>query len=74
MQYLCLLLFTLTSYFLCCRLLGEFFLPPSYNLPRTHQELSSIMKDIRMEYRDIYACPNDHIIYYVESVYIEPIK
>jgi hypothetical protein len=64
MQYFLLLLFTLTSYFLCCRLLGEFFLPPSNNLPRTYRELCAIMKDIGMEYQAIDACLNDHIIYY----------
>jgi hypothetical protein len=66
-------------------LLGDFFLPPSNNISRTYCELSTIMKDIRMEYQVIDACPNDHIIYYgqyaletkfhsVKSVDIEPIK
>ena len=48
----------------CCRLLGEFLLPPSNNLPRTCREVLLIMKEIGMEYQAIFACPNDHIIYY----------
>ena len=64
MQYLSLIFFKLTSYFLCCRLLGEFLLPSSNILPYTYQDLYAITKDIGMEYQDIYACPNDHIIYY----------
>jgi hypothetical protein len=64
MQYFLLLLFTLTSYFLCCRLLSDFFLPPSNNLPCTYQMLSSIMKDIGMEYQVIDAFYNDRIICY----------
>ena len=46
----------------CCRLLGEFLLPPSNNLPRTCREV--FMKEIRMDYQAIYACTNDRIIYY----------
>jgi hypothetical protein len=64
MQYLILILFTLTSYILQCRLLGEFLLPSSNTLPCTYRELSAIMKDIGMEYKVIDACPNDHVIYY----------
>jgi hypothetical protein len=64
MQYLVLIFFTLTSYILHCRLLGEFILPSSNTLPRTYRELSTIMKDIGMEYQAIDACPDDHIIYY----------
>ena len=64
MQYLRLIFFTLTSYFLCCTLLGEFMLPSSNIIPRTYQYLHSIMKDTRMEYQSIDACTNDHIIYY----------
>jgi hypothetical protein len=85
MQYLQLLFFTLTIYFLCFRLLGEFMLPSSNILPRTYRDLHAIMKDIGMEYQSIDACPDDHIIYYgqhasktkcwyVVSVDIEPIK
>ena len=66
MQYLQLIFFTLTSYFLCCRLLGDFLLPSSNILPRTYRDLYVIMKDIGMEYQDIEACPNDHVIYYVQ--------
>ena len=64
MQYLWLIFFTLTSYFECCRLLGEFLLPPSNILPHTYRDLSAIMKDIGMEYQAIDACPNVEIIYY----------
>jgi hypothetical protein len=64
MQFLRLIFFTLTSYLLCCRLLGEFLLPLSNILPRTYQGLHAIMKDIGMDYQTIDACPNDHIIYY----------
>ena len=39
-------------------------LPLSNILPRTYRDLYAIMKEIRMEYQDIYACPNDDIIYY----------
>ena len=39
-------------------------LPPSNILPRTYQDLSSIMKEIGMHYEEIHACPNDHVIYY----------
>ena len=64
MQYLRLIFFTLTGYYLCCRLLGEFFLPSSNILPRTYRYLHAIMKDIGMDYQSTNACPNDHIIYY----------
>jgi len=59
-------LFILTTYIFCCRLIGEFLLPPSNILPRSYRELSTVMKDIGMEYQAIHACPNDHIIYYKE--------
>ena len=39
-------------------------LPPSNSLPRTYQDLSSIMKEIGMHYESIHACPDDHVIYY----------
>jgi hypothetical protein len=64
MQYLQLLFFTLTNYFLCFRLLSEFMLPSSNILPRTYRYLHAIMKYIGMEYQSIDAFPNDHIIYY----------
>ena len=38
-------------------------------LPRTYQDLSTIMKDIWMEYQAFDACPNDHIIYYGQYAY-----
>jgi hypothetical protein len=68
MKYLQLLFFTLTIYFLCFRLLGEFMLPSSNILPRTYRYLHAIMKDIGMEYQSIDACPDDHIIYYGQHV------
>jgi len=49
---------------LCCRLLGEFLLQSSNILPHTYRGLHDNMKDIGMDYQTIYACPNDHIIYY----------
>jgi hypothetical protein len=64
MQYLQLISFILTSYLLCCILLGEFLLPSSNILPRTYRDLHAIMKDIGMEYQNIDSFPNDHIIYY----------
>jgi hypothetical protein len=64
MQFLRLIFFTLTSYLLCCRLLGEFLLLSSNILPRTYRSLHAIMKDIGMDCQTIDACPNDHIIYY----------
>ena len=67
MQYVLLILFTLTSIvFLCCRLLGEFMLPPSNVLPHTYRYLHALIKDVGMEYQAIHACPNDEIIYYRE--------
>ena len=39
-------------------------LPTSNILPCTYGDLSTIMKDIGMEYQDFDACPNDHIKYY----------
>jgi hypothetical protein len=64
MQYLQLLFFTLTIYFLCFRLLGEFMLPSSNILPCTYQYLHDIMKYIGMEYQSIDAFFDDHITYY----------
>ena len=66
MQYLRLIFFTLTSYLLCCRLLGEFLLPSSNILLHTYWDLHAIMKDIGMEYQAIHACLDDHILYYGE--------
>ena len=60
--------FTLTSYFLCCRLLGDFLLPTSNILPLTHKDLFAIMKYIGLRYQAIDACSNDHIIYYGQYV------
>ena len=54
----------ISFFYQCCRLFGEFPLPPSNNLPRTCREVFLIMKEIGMEYQAIDACPNDHIIYY----------
>ena len=61
-----LILFILTTYIFCYRLIGKFLLPSSNILPRSYQELFVVMKDIGMEYEAIHACPNDHIIYYKE--------
>ena len=47
-----------------CILIAEFLLPWSNILPRTYRYLSSIMKDIGMHYEEIYACPDDNVIYY----------
>jgi hypothetical protein len=67
MQYVRLIFFTSTSIdILCCRLLGEFLLPSSNVLPCTYRDLHAIMKDIRMEYQDIHACHDDHILCYGE--------
>jgi hypothetical protein len=54
---------TLTSYLLCCRLLGKFLLPSSNILPRIYRGLDAIIKDIGMDYQTIDAFPNEHIIY-----------
>ena len=48
----------------CCRLLGEFMLSPSNNIPGTCWEAFLIMEEIGIEYQAIDACSNDHIIYY----------
>jgi hypothetical protein len=45
-------------------LIGEYFLPSPNKLPCAYRELSSILKEIGMEYQAIDACPNDQIIYY----------
>ena len=50
------------AYFFCCRLIGEFLLPPSNVLPRSYRELCAFMKYIGMEYQTIDACPKNHII------------
>jgi len=57
----------INNFFLCCRLLGEFLLPPSNVLPCMYRDLQAIMKDIGMEYQAIHACPNDDILYYKEQ-------
>jgi hypothetical protein len=68
MQYLQSLFFTLTIYFLCFSLLGEYLLPSSNILPHTYRDLHAIMKDIGMEYQSIDACHDDYIIYYGKHV------
>ena len=58
-------IFILTIFLICCNnLIVEYLLPSSNILPRTYRYLSTIMKDIGMEYQANDACPNDHIIYY----------
>ena len=64
MKNILLLLVKLTSFFLCCILLGEFFLPPSNNLPLTYSKMCLTLEDIGMVYQDIDPCLDDHIIYY----------
>jgi len=65
MKYLRLILFRLTSDFLCCTiLLGEFLLPFPNKLPFIYWDLYIVMKEIGLEYQPIDACPYDHIIYY----------
>ena len=63
------ILFTFHFFCQCCRLLGEFLLPPSNNLPRTCQEVFLIMKEIGMDYQAINACTNDHILYIMENMH-----
>ena len=48
-------------------MLREFLLPTSNILSHTYRDLSSIIKDIGMEYQDFDACPSDHIIYYQQD-------
>ena len=64
MQFLRLIFFTLISYLLCCRLLGEFLLPSPNILPCTYRDFHAIMKYIEMDYQTIDSCPNYDIIYY----------
>ena len=45
-------------------MIAEFLLPPSNILPRTYRYLSDVMKEIRMHYEAIHACPDAHVIYY----------
>ena len=52
------------NYIFLCSLIAEFLLPPSNILPHIYQYLSTIMKDIGMQYEAIHACPYDHVIYY----------
>ena len=66
MKHVPLRLFIVTTYIFCCRLIGEFLLPPSNVLPRSYRELCAIMKHIGMEYQAIDAYPKDHIIYHKE--------
>ena len=63
---LILLIYYINSIFIliCCSLIAEFLLPPSNILPRTYRDLSSIMKEIGMQYEAIHAYPDDHVIYY----------
>lgn len=46
-------------------------LPKDNKLPHSHREVSSIMKDIGMEYKTYDACPNDHILYYGENANLQ---
>ena len=58
------LLFIILTMHICCRLISEFFLPPSNILPHSYRELSNIMDQIGMKYQTIHACSNDHILYH----------
>ena len=58
------LLFIILTMHICCRLISEFLLPPSKNLPHSYRELSNIMDHIGMKYQTIHTCPNDHILYH----------
>jgi hypothetical protein len=64
MNFFTINILTLTSCLSCCRLLGDFLLSSSNILPHTYRGLHAIMKEIGMYYQNIYACHNDHIIYY----------
>ena len=66
MKHVLLILFIyyINNFYFFCSLIAEFLLPPSNILPRTYQDLSSIMKEIGMHYEAIHACPDDHVIYY----------
>ena len=59
-------IYLLDFYFNCCSLIAEFLILPSNILPRTYRDLSAIMKEIGMHYEAIHACPNDHVIYYIQ--------
>ena len=39
-------------------------LPSPNILPRTYQDLSAIMKENGMQYEEIHACCNGHVVYY----------
>ena len=65
-----LLFIILTIHICCCRLIGEFLLPPSNILPRSYQELSTIMNQIGTKYQTIHACPNDHVLYHKQHEFI----
>ena len=45
-------------------MIAEFLLPPSNILPHTFRDLSSIMKEIGMQYEAIHACHDEHVLYY----------
>jgi len=51
--------------------LANKILPKDNKLPHSHREVSSIMKDIGMEYKTYDACPNDHILYYGENANLQ---
>ena len=59
-----LVLIILINHTWCCRLIGEFLLPPSNILPHSYRKLSTIVNQIGMKYLIIHACINDHILYH----------
>ena len=69
MKRILLRLLIVTTCFFCCRLIGEFLLPPSNVLPRSYRELCAFMKYIGMEYQTIDVCLEDHVIYHKENEY-----
>ena len=64
MKCVSLILFIYYINYFFCSLIAEFLLRPSNILPRTYQDLSSIIKEIGMHYEAIHAFPDDHVIYY----------
>ena len=65
-----LLFIMLTIHIFCCRLIGEFLLPPSNIVPHLYQKLSTIMDQIGMKYQTIHLCPNNHILYHKQYEFI----
>ena len=60
MKYVPLKLFILMTNF-CCRLIGDYLLPPSNVLPCSCKELCATIKHIGMEYQSIDVYHQDHV-------------